>query len=116
MNIAPKFHGDRPLIAIEYNYRLQEIQGFINEEGYGRTVPGFPYLSSYSINCSNVSINPIIYPHVVCRQLSSFNVIYKHNRMWKCDLALEKYWVTHSGYFSFTTTVTLSMGITDGNL
>ena len=32
------------------------------------------------------------------------------------DLALEKYWVTQSGYFRFATIVTLGMEITDGKL
>ena len=36
--------------------------------------------------------------------------------MQKSDLALEKYLVTHSGYFRPETKVTLSMGITDTEL
>ena len=31
-------------------------------------------------------------------------------------LALDKYWVTHSGYFRLTNTVALGMVITDGKL
>ena len=36
--------------------------------------------------------------------------------MWQSDLALDKYWVTQSGYFRLATTVALGMGITDGKL
>ena len=36
--------------------------------------------------------------------------------MQQYDLALDKYWVTRSGYFRFVTTVALGMGITDGKL
>ena len=36
--------------------------------------------------------------------------------MRQSDLALEKYWVTQSGYFRLATTVTLGMVITDGKL
>ena len=36
--------------------------------------------------------------------------------MHKSDIALEKYWVTQSGYFRLETTVTLGMGITHGKL
>ena len=36
--------------------------------------------------------------------------------MQKSDLALEKYWVKHSGYFRTETTVTLSMEIKDTKL
>ena len=32
------------------------------------------------------------------------------------DLALDKYWVTQSGYSRLATTVTLGMGISDGKL
>ena len=35
--------------------------------------------------------------------------------MRKSGIAIEKYWVTHSGYFRLATTVTLGMGITDKN-
>ena len=33
--------------------------------------------------------------------------------MWQSDIALEKYWLTQSGYFRLETTVKLGMGITD---
>ena len=36
--------------------------------------------------------------------------------MWESDLELDKYVVTHSGYFRLATTVALGMGITDGKL
>ena len=38
------------------------------------------------------------------------------SRMQKSDIALEKYWVTQSGYFILATTVALGMGITDVKL
>ena len=38
------------------------------------------------------------------------------NRIRNSDLALEKYWVTQSGYFRLATTVALGMVITDGKL
>ena len=36
--------------------------------------------------------------------------------MWQSDPMLDKYWVTHSGYFRMATTVTLGMVITDVKL
>ena len=36
--------------------------------------------------------------------------------MQQSDIALEKYWVTQSGYFRLATTVAFGMGITDGKL
>ena len=44
------------------------------------------------------------------------NAIENHNRVRQYDLALDKYWVTHSGYFRFATTVVLGIGITDWEL
>ena len=43
-------------------------------------------------------------------------LIDNQNRMWQYDLALDKYWVTQSGYFRLATTVALGMVITDGKL
>ena len=43
-------------------------------------------------------------------------LIDNQNRMWQYDLALDKYWVTQSGYFRLATTVAFGMGITDGKL
>ena len=36
--------------------------------------------------------------------------------MWKYYLALDKYWMTHDGYFIIGTTVALGMGITYAKL
>ena len=36
--------------------------------------------------------------------------------MFQFDLALDKYWVTHIGYFFPVTTAELGTGITDGKL
>ena len=38
------------------------------------------------------------------------------NRIWQSDPALDKYWVTHGGYFRLATIVELVMGIPDGNI
>ena len=43
-------------------------------------------------------------------------MIEKYKNIHKYDLALEKYWVTQSGYFRLTTTVVLGMGITYKNI
>ena len=36
--------------------------------------------------------------------------------MQQSDIALEKYWVTQSGYFSLATTVALGLCVTDGKI
>ena len=46
--------------------------------------------------------------------LISCNTIDNQKRIHKSDLDLDKYWVTHGGYFRLSTTVVLGMGIIDG--
>ena len=50
------------------------------------------------------------------RYFNACNEIDNHNRTRQSDISLEKYWVTHSGYFRLATTVALGMGITDGKI
>ena len=50
------------------------------------------------------------------RYFNDCNAIDNQNRIRQSDTALEKYWVTQSGYFRTTTTVELDVGITDGKL
>ena len=69
-----------------------------------------------SLTFSNVSVSPIVCPHLIGRYFNACNEIYNQNRMRKSDLAIEKYLVTQSGYFRLVTTVALGMGITDGKI
>ena len=50
------------------------------------------------------------------RYFSACNAIDNNKSMRKSDLALDKYWVTQSGYFRLAITVALGVGITDGKL
>ena len=116
MKSTPRVPGDRPLTDIRYKYNSRKVLGFVTTEGSGSTEPGDPYLSRYSENYSNFSVNPIVHPHLLYRYLNACNAIENHNRMWQFDLEVEKYWVTQSGYFILTTTVELGMGTTYGKL
>ena len=64
----------------------------------------------------NVSIFPVVFTHYLVRYFNACNEIDNQNMMFQSDLVLEKYRVTHSGYFRLATTVALGMGITDGNI
>ena len=55
-------------------------------------------------------------PQLLGRYSNACNAIAHHNRMRQSDIALEKYFVTHSDYFRLTTTIALGMGITDGKI
>ena len=99
-----------------YNYRHRKVIGFIDKEGDRSTEPGFPYLSQYPDNDSNVSIFPVLCPHAIGRYFSAWNAIENNDMIRKSDLALDKYWVTQSGYYRLATTVSLGMGNTDTEL
>ena len=56
MKITLRVPGGIPLMAIRYKYISHNILGFISMEGSRSTKPGFPCLSFYPDNYSNVSI------------------------------------------------------------
>ena len=116
MKSNPRFTSDRPCLDIGQKDNSRKFPGFIATEGYGSTEPGDPHLSRYPDIYSNVSVRPVVCPHLLGRYFNACNAIDNHNRMQQSDLSLEKYWVTQSGYFRLATTVALGMGITDGKL
>ena len=116
MKSTPIVIGGRPLLAICYRYNSRKVLGFIANEGDGSYAPGDLYLSIFPDIYSNVSVCPVVIPHLVGRYFNACFAIDNHNRMWQSDLALEKYWVTHGRYFRLATVVALVMGIADGKL
>ena len=62
------------------------------------------------------SVRPVVCPHLLGRHFNAFCAIDNHNRMRQSDLALEKYWVTQSGYFRLATKLSLGMSITYGKI
>ena len=103
-------------MAIGYKYNSRKVLGFIATEGSGSTEPDDPYLSHIPDIYSNVYIHPVIRPHLLGRYLNVNNAIDNHNRIMQSGLALEKYWVTQSGYFILATTVVLGVVIIYGKL
>ena len=87
---------------------------------YTSTIPRiyfwYPYLSHFPDICSNISICAVVPPHCLGRYLNAFNLKKNHIRIWHSGIALDKYCVTHSGYFRLITTVAFGMSITDENL
>ena len=91
---TPIFTGEIPLLAIGYKYNCRKVLVFIATKGDGNTEPGDPYLSFFPEIYSNVSVYPVVCPHLLGRYFNACNAIEKHNRMRQYDIALEKYWVT----------------------
>ena len=67
----------------------------------------------FAENYSNVSICPFVRPHMIGSYFKAFNTIYNHNRMRKYEPALDKYWVTQSGYSRISTIVASRFGYGD---
>ena len=84
--------------------------------GAGITEPGDTYLSNFSDIVSHVSVRPVVCPHLIGRYFNACNGIENHSSMRRFDIAIEKYFVTQSGYFRLATKMALDMGITDGKL
>ena len=103
MNSTPRVPGGRPLPAIGYTYNFSKVLVFIATEGAGSTAPGDPYLSLFPDIYYNVSVCPVVLPHLLSRYSNACNAIDNHNRTWQSDIALDKYWVTQSGYFRLAT-------------
>ena len=116
MKITPRVTGYKPLMAIVYKYRYQKVLVFIATEGTGSTETGVPYLSCFPDNSSNVSILSVLHPHVIVSYFSDYNAIDNHNSTHQSEIAIGKYWLTHSGYFILANTMSSGMGIAYGKL
>ena len=77
---TPRFPGEIPLLAIGYMYNSRKILGFIANEGAGSTEPNDPYLSRLPGIYLNVSVHPVVRPHLIGRYLNACNVIDNPNR------------------------------------
>ena len=99
MKSTPRVPGGRPLISIGYKYNSRKVLGFIATEGAGSTEPGDPYLSGCPEIYSNVSVLPTDCPHFLDRHFNACNIIDHHNIIRQSYIALDKHWVTQTGYF-----------------
>ena len=116
MKSTPRVPGDIPIMSIGYKYNYGKFLGFIATEGAGSTEPVNPYLPRFPDIYSNFSVRPAARTHFLGNYINACNAIYNNNRMRLSDLALDKLWVTHSGYFRLSNTVVLGVGITDEKL
>ena len=85
-----RFPGERSLLDIGYKYNSRKVLGFIVTEGAGSTEPGDPCLSRFPDIYSNVSVRPVVRPHLLGRYFNACNAIDSHNRMRQYDILLEK--------------------------
>ena len=81
MKSAPRVPSVIPLLSIGYKYNSRNVLTFIDTEGGGSTAPDDPYLSRFPDIYSNVSVCPVIFPHLIGRYFNDCNAIYNHNMM-----------------------------------
>ena len=78
--------GVRPLIAIGYNYNKQKVLSFIVKDKAGIIQEGLNYLSKYSDQFYNVSVNPVACTLVMYKFFRSVNEVDYHNKSRQSDL------------------------------
>ena len=76
MKRTTRVPGGRQLMEIGYTYNYRKLLGFIDTEGAGITEPGDTYLYCFPNMYYNVSVCPIVFPHLLDRNLNDCNVIY----------------------------------------
>ena len=81
MNSTPRFTGERPLLAIGYKYNSRKVLGLIATEGAGITEPGDTYLSCFPDIYSNISVFPVVRPHLIGGYFNACNEIENQNMM-----------------------------------
>ena len=109
----PMVPGERPLLAIGYNYNERKVQQFVDTEREGSTKLGIPYLSKYPEQFTYVSIRPIACPLLMYKFFGSVNEGDSYNKSRQSYLALEKFWVTQCSWLCLCTTVAIGMKITN---
>ena len=87
---SPRFPGEILLLAIGYKYSYRKVLGFVATEVARSTEPVDPYLSSFPDIYSNVSVRPVVCPHLLGSYFNACNEIENHNRMRQSDLSLDK--------------------------
>ena len=75
MKINPRVPGCRPLLDIGSKYNYRKVIGYIATEGAVITEPGDPYLSHLPSIYSNVSVRPVVIPHLLGRYFNACNAI-----------------------------------------
>lgn len=100
------------LLAIGYKYNSRKVLTFLATKNSGSTRPGAPYIARFADAHGNVNQRAVTRPSILSNYFGRSNVIDKHNQVRQFELALEKYWVTRSGWFRIATTV-IGITVTD---
>jgi hypothetical protein len=93
------------LVALGYKYNQKSTLFFIFTENVGSATPGCPYEMKFADVNGNIFMRYVDRPEVVSKFYDASNIIDVLNHLRQSSLAIEKKWVTHSGYFRIHTSL-----------
>ena len=100
------------LVAIGYKYNARKVLCFVATKNAGSTQPGTPYIARFPDEYGNVSNRAVPRPKIVSKYFANSDKVDAHNHARQYQLALEKRWVTHCGWFRIDTTF-IGITVTD---
>ena len=100
------------LVCCGYKYNKKTVLAFVFTKGAGSTAKGDAYKARFPDKFGNVCSRYVARPSIIASYFKYSNVVDLHNQARQFDLALEKKWVTHNGYFRLFVTI-LGMSVID---
>ena len=92
-------------MAIGYRYVCKSTLFFIASQDAGSTKSGKPYEIKFTDEFGNICVRFVDRPEILSEFFQDSNVIDSFNHVRKFELAMEKKWPTHNGYFRLQTTM-----------
>jgi hypothetical protein len=113
-NLVMECHSPRghDLICIGYKYSARKVLVFLGTKNSGSTKLGEPYIARFPDINGNVAQRSVPRPDVISKYFKDSNAIDSHNQARQSEIALEKHWITHTGWFRIATTL-IGMTVTD---
>jgi len=99
------------LMKIGYRYSSKKNLLFIASQDGGSTRTGTSYEMKFTDEFGNVCVRFVDRPEIVSEFFMDSNIIDSFNHMRQFELAMEKKWYTHDGYFRLLTTME-AIGVT----
>jgi hypothetical protein len=100
------------LIAVGYKYNKKKVLCFISTKGAGHTEPGQAYEAKWKDSNLNTMFRDIPRPEICSKYFTKSNIVDVNNQSRQYDLALEKHWVTKTGWFRLVTSL-FGIGVVD---
>ena len=93
------------LVSTGSKYNRKKVLVFVCSKGAGTTAAGEPCLVKFPDSFGNVCIRQVARPTITSRYFDYSNQVDVHNQGRQYNLAVEKKWVTHDGWFCLYTSI-----------